>query len=242
MPVRPLPLKVIASSLALALLLGACGKKPPAPPASEPVPPPAAVIVDPGTPALEPLPPLDQLSTTRDWPGAASVEARLERLERLEDETDLEVIRDILQLALADADVSVRREALNHIERLSNTKAAPLLARLLSIEPVAEIRYRALDIIGQWKGPEAVPVLAVALSGPNKDSKLIAISQLALREEKPALATLFQGLSDPDEHVRDVTNDKIEFLIDRRFNTHADAAAWWNTHSSEHDAQLFRKE
>lgn len=230
---RPLILPLL---LVLAFL-PACKRQaapPPSPISARPVPLPAEIAE---------LPPLEKIDQAKvKWPGASKVETRLERLSQLPDEADSTVVRDVLQLALADADSQVRLAALDQLELLPNTQAAPLLMRLLGLEPVAEVRFRALDQVGQWKGPEALPVLTAALTGPNKDSKLIAISQLALRSDKPALNALFIGLNDSDRHVRELTNDKIEFLIDRRFNSYTEATQWFTQNGQDLDAELFRKE
>lgn len=170
------------------------------------------------------------------------MQARLQRLESLVSETSPTRVRGVLQLALADADPEVREEALSHLALIPSTEAAPLVQRLIAIEPVAAVRHEALETVGEWKGPEAVPVLAAALRSPHRDSKLIASSQLTLRADKPALEALLPALQDPDAEVRDKIGDQLFFLINRRFRDYGEAITWWRAHEHEFDAELFRTE
>lgn len=232
----------IASILALlaVLALAGCGKKAPPPAATQAVPPRAAA---PASFALETLPPVESLSAEAvNWPSDSTVEARLDRLAGLENETDAERVRAVLQLALADPETSIRMSALRRLELLPVSKAAPLLDHLIRIEPVADVRYAALDVVSHWSGPEAVPILAAALASPHRDAKLIASSQLSLRADKPSLEVLLTGLNEPDLDFRERVNDKIESLVDRRFPTYEEASAWWTKNAPDYDAKLFRKE
>lgn len=231
--------------LALAAVLGlsACGKKNPVNQVEAPPTDAEPVVTAPTTSALEALPPLNSLSAEAlGWPSDSTVEARIRRLQALEEEGDPDRVRDILQLALADADAQVRRAAIDQIDLLPLAKAAPLLENFFRIEPVPDVRHQALAIVSKWKGPEALPILTTAMASKDMDTKLIASSQLTLRADKPSLEILLTGLKESDPGYREELNDKIEYLVDRRFQTYEEAAAWWSAHGAEYDRDLFKKE
>jgi hypothetical protein len=226
--------------LLLLFALAACGKKTtvtlPLPP---PPPPPAPVVPY----SLAPLPALNTLDPAAlGWPNDAGVQARLDRLAALEDEPDAARRRDLLQLALADTDPTVRMAALRRLDQIPAAQAAALIAALLRIEPTAEVRRQALELPRKWEEAVALPVLVTALNVPDKDIKLIAIDQLTFFSSKPALGALLPALRETDQDLRDRVNDKLEFLVDRRFISYEEAATWWAGHADQLDAELFKKE
>lgn len=235
----------LAWGLALLFLVTGCGKK--SEPGAEPpqeAPPAATAPEGEGAYQLKSLPDLSTLDAgALGWPGNAGVDARLEWLNGLEAAgPSLSVVRATLQLALADADPQVRARAVELTALLPAAEAAPLLNRLLTLEPVADVRYQALDTVSGWSGPEALPLLATALHGPFPDAQKIAASQLAMRSSKASLETLMTGLQSQDADLRERVNDGLNFLIGHRFQSHEEAQAWWQAHAADYDAKLFRRE
>ena len=103
--------------------------------------------------------------------------------------------------ALKDADLEVRRAAVQSLSNLEDPRAIPALIEALR-DSDAEVRAGAANALGQFEDKRAVPGLVVLLKDPNKDVRHAALSSLSnFKDQVPADAIL-TALGDNDADVR----------------------------------------
>ncbi len=100
------------------------------------------------------------------------------------------LLAESVTLALADADTSVRREAVKLAAAGNPTTAVPLLGRVLTEEKDIRLRQAAITALGDLPGPAADAVLAqqLALLTEKKLSPELHLEVLEAAAKRPSLA------------------------------------------------------
>ena len=100
------------------------------------------------------------------------------------------LLAESVTLALADADTSVRREAVKLAAAGNPTTAVPLLGRVLTEEKDFRLRQAAITALGDLPGPAADAVLAqqLALLTEKKLSPELHLEVLEAAAKRPSLA------------------------------------------------------
>ena len=79
----------------------------------------------------------------------------------------------------------------------------------------------------------------MGIISPYPDVKEATILMLEEKADHKALEILFLGLKDSDSYFHELTNESLDFLINKEFKTYEEARSWWLANKNNYDENLF---
>jgi HEAT repeat protein len=130
----------------------------------------------------------------------------------------------------------VRMDALDAMRWIGGDAALDVIAFFGDSDP--EINQVADEAF--WEAIDDIddPVLAIkmmesVLNSPSAELRLEAVDRLFYLPEHLSFPSISKMLNDPNEDVRDLASENLEFISEEEFQSEAQAITWFNLHKEE---------
>lgn len=94
-------------------------------------------------------------------------------------------------------------------------------------DPSSEVRILTMEAVVDFPAETQVAIYRRTISAPEYDVRRMTIVELGRLRTKPAFEVLIGGLQHGDPEFRDEVNTEIHLLVNQRFDSFDEAAAWW---------------
>ncbi len=141
--------------------------------------------------------------------------------------------------ALAHEEPQIREEAVRDLADINHPGITRLLIQALG-DTSRDVRTAALEVAVERQDDVRYDVMEEGISSAHDDIKHLVVAELEFSANHKAVDILIEGLKDEDADFREVVNETLDFLIDKEFESHKQALAWWNQNKHNYDSELFR--
>ena len=185
----------------------------------------------------------ESLSTIEDALAHEEPQIREEAVRDLADINHPGITRPFIQALIEDAlaheEPQIREEAVRDLADINHPGITRLLIQALG-DTSRDVRTAALEVAVERQDDVRYDVMEEGISSAHDDIKHLVVAELEFSANHKAVDILIEGLKDEDADFREVVNETLDFLIDKEFESHKQALAWWNQNKHNYDSELFR--
>jgi len=143
--------------------------------------------------------------------------------------------------AIKSSDEQTRRDAVELLLNVDDPQVATLIVGVLD-DASEEVRSSALVLAAQQEGDAAITIMKHGIGSQFADVRETVVAMLQNKGDRQAVDILITGIKNNNAEVNDEINAVLELLIDKRFETHEQAAAWWTQNKDKYNDDMTPKE
>jgi len=151
------------------------------------------------------------------------------------------LILPVLQDALHSSEESVRTAAAAAAGHITHPEVVDLFSQIFD-DPSETVRLTGTLALDEQHPAQRLSILDRALQARHGDVQLSAVNDLQTSSSRTALEILFQALDSSVTEVRDEARFAIDFLVEKEFQSAAEARQWWKENRGRFDNDLAPQE